>query len=394
LPTGSDPDSLLPFEEFLSFISTEDLDLCNNHWRRQTSHTLLAAMNFSHIGKLEQLNATLTEFFTQIGVDRSEAPHAINEAGGWANFNVSTASIIYDLYKQDFDAFGYDPDSWIELTRPEPQFVPVTRYIDEVVERNITIGHLYEIKQTLNDKAMKYSNEVTERNLTIGHLYEKIKQTLNDKWEVKNYDCLNSYKNKSFDEIFDSYIQPIDGWSTKSEISTLYELSSSVSEGCIIEIGSYRGRSTAALALGSLAGSEVPVFAIDPHDFFLGKNGGRFGPIDRGLFMRNMLELGLFHIVRLINLGSDSLNDRWPVPVSLLWMDGDHRYEAISHNFTHWKPSLGDGAIVVLNNAHDQNEGAGKLAAEIGANTEFHRIGVTGNMVIFKYACAKLDTSA
>lgn len=110
--------------------------------------------------------------------------------------------------------------------------------------------------------------------------------------------------------------------------------------------------------------------------------------------MRNMLELGLFHIVRLINLGSDSLNDRWPVPVSLLWMDGDHRYEAISHNFTHWKPSLGDGAIVVLNNAHDQNEGAGKLAAEIGANTEFHRIGVTGNMVIFKYACAKLDTSA
>jgi hypothetical protein len=49
---------------------------------------------------------------------------------------------------------------------------------------------------------------------------------------------------------------------------------------------------------------------------------------------------------------------------------------------------------VVLNNAHDQNEGAGKLAAEIGANTEFHRIGVTGNMVIFKYACAKLDTSA
>src|SRR5437868_8006845 len=46
---------------------------------------------------------------------------------------------------------------------------------------------------------------------------------------------------------------------------------------CIVEVGSYRGRSTAALAAGSRAGGGAAVYAIEPHEQFTGVLGGQFG---------------------------------------------------------------------------------------------------------------------
>ena len=51
------------------------------------------------------------------------------------------------------------------------------------------------------------------------------------------------------------------------ESKALYELALKVPEGqAIIEIGSWCGRSTCALALGSKHGNNVPVYSIDPHE--------------------------------------------------------------------------------------------------------------------------------
>src|SRR4051812_10676576 len=76
-----------------------------------------------------------------------------------------------------------------------------------------------------------------------------------------------------------------------------------VSDGCIVEIGSYRGGSAAALAEGvQRAGRETPIYAIDPHEPFAGVRGGEFGPEDRAGFYRRMLETGAYTLVRLVNL--------------------------------------------------------------------------------------------
>ena len=61
-------------------------------------------------------------------------------------------------------------------------------------------------------------------------------------------------------------IADVPGWLTDEEGEALYELARACTgKGVIVEIGSWKGKSTVCLGLGSQAGAAVPVYAIDPH---------------------------------------------------------------------------------------------------------------------------------
>ena len=128
----------------------------------------------------------------------------------------------------------------------------------------------------------------------------------------------------------------LEGMIGDQEAELLTRLASEVDEGCIVEIGSYRGMSTIALAKGA----RVPVYAIEPHEHFEGVLGGMFGPADRRAFFENLLEAGVVEEVRLVNLSSEVVAPAWQLPVGLLWIDGDHRYEAVRRDFECWEPHL------------------------------------------------------
>src|SRR5438552_18740393 len=70
----------------------------------------------------------------------------------------------------------------------------------------------------------------------------------------------------------------VTGMISDAEALFLHDLAGKA-RSAIVEVGTYRGRSTVALA--TAARPEVPVFAIDPHERFLGVLGGEFGPEDR-----------------------------------------------------------------------------------------------------------------
>ena len=56
------------------------------------------------------------------------------------------------------------------------------------------------------------------------------------------------------------------GWLAPAEGELLYNLAKNCTgKGVIVEIGSWVGKSTVHLAAGSQEGSQVPVFAVDPH---------------------------------------------------------------------------------------------------------------------------------
>jgi len=58
----------------------------------------------------------------------------------------------------------------------------------------------------------------------------------------------------------------VPGWLGDEEALALYELARGCTgRGAIVELGSWRGRSTICLALGSKDGSGVPVIAVDRH---------------------------------------------------------------------------------------------------------------------------------
>jgi predicted O-methyltransferase YrrM len=154
----------------------------------------------------------------------------------------------------------------------------------------------------------------------------------------------------------------IRGATSAAELAHLYKLACQVTTGCIVEIGAFQGRSTAALALGSKSGGGAAVFSIEPHETFTGVLGGCFGPRDRVAFFRNMLDFDVVEQVRLISVSSEVVTSGWTTPVALLWIDGDHRYDAVRRDVDCWLRHLTADAVVVFDDA--ETDGPKRVIAE------------------------------
>ena len=145
----------------------------------------------------------------------------------------------------------------------------------------------------------------------------------------------------------------------------LYDLARGVRGGCIVEVGSYRGRSTLVLARGSADGQGARVYAVEPHETFVGPRGGEFGPEDRAAFFRNMARTGAYRQVRLLNTSSEVVAQGWKEPVALLWLDGDHSYEGVRRDFDAWARHLTEDCDLVLDDTDDPNLGPQRLLEEL-----------------------------
>ena len=145
----------------------------------------------------------------------------------------------------------------------------------------------------------------------------------------------------------------IDGWLTRNEAATLYDLATKAT-GPIVEIGSWRGRSTSVLALGSMAGHEQPVFAIDPH---IG-----VPPLDRPsasglcpgwnssspeMLRANLDRVGVNGLVRIVAKPSLEAADEIP-DCSLLFVDGNHERDAVKVDLAAYLPKVVLGGYVAL----------------------------------------------
>lgn len=175
-----------------------------------------------------------------------------------------------------------------------------------------------------------------------------------------------------------------EGMVSFDEFRLLYELARGVRQGAIVEVGSYRGRSTVALGLGSLDGHRAPVFAIDPHEEFTGVLGGRFGPEDRAAFYRAMLETGCDRVVRLVNLASEVVASGFDRKVALLFVDGDHRDEAVRRDFHAWLPHLESGAFVAFDDSLDPKLGPARLIGHLVATGLFAAKAVAGKLTVLE----------
>lgn len=183
-----------------------------------------------------------------------------------------------------------------------------------------------------------------------------------------------------------SFFRQTEGMISREEAELLYELARAVTTGCIVEVGSYRGRSTVALARGSLDGARVPVYAIEPHEPFVGVLGGRFGPADRGAFFQAMLDSSAYHVVRLVNLSSEAVTATWSLPVALLWLDGDHSYDGVSRDFRCWQPHLLPTAAIAFDDATDPTLGPYRLISELTAGGGYRAVRTVGKVTVLEKA--------
>ena len=149
---------------------------------------------------------------------------------------------------------------------------------------------------------------------------------------------------------FDVRVKPliadVPGWLTDEEGEALYDLARACTgKGVIVEIGSWKGKSTICLGLGSRAGVSVPVYAIDPHADY------RFGD-----FKTNVERAGITDLVRPIASLSQPAADDFEEPIELLFVDGSHEYDLVLEDFEKWVPKVVDGGWVAF---HDTTWTAG-----------------------------------
>ena len=171
------------------------------------------------------------------------------------------------------------------------------------------------------------------------------------------------------DVVLQRLLDGVDGWLPLPEACLLRDLAKAVHND-IVEIGSYRGRSTIALCCGAIESGRL-VHSVDPHRPATGFYGGRFGPEDREFYFRNLLASGMAQRAALINLTSAQAGRSWQEPVGLLFLDGDHTYDAIRRDIDIWGPHVVESGIVAFDDASDPAGGPGRIIQEIIASGEY-----------------------
>lgn len=142
----------------------------------------------------------------------------------------------------------------------------------------------------------------------------------------------------------------IGGWLTDAEGEFLYNAAKNCNgKGVIVEIGSWKGKSTVWLAKGSKAGSDVKIYAIDPHTGS-SEHKKRFGEVwTFEEFKQNVKRANVEDIlVPVIKTSEDAELDWDGKPIELLWIDGDHTYKIVKLDLDLWFPYLIEGGIIAF----------------------------------------------
>ncbi|HET7721599.1 MAG TPA: class I SAM-dependent methyltransferase, partial [Acidimicrobiales bacterium] len=145
-------------------------------------------------------------------------------------------------------------------------------------------------------------------------------------------------------------VDAVDGWLSRREGEALYELARAcrAGHGVIVEIGSWKGKSTIWLGNGSKAGQSVPIYAVDPHIGFpdVPETYGVIKTFEE--FKRNIEAAGVDDVVTPLVMTSEEAAAGFTEPVALLFVDGVHQYEYVKSDFEYWFPKVRDGGVMVF----------------------------------------------
>lgn len=152
-----------------------------------------------------------------------------------------------------------------------------------------------------------------------------------------------------FQAVF-GYLAPLEGYALKLLAA------SDTPAGEIVEIGSFMGRSTCWLAAGVMDKKGVKVNAVD---HFKGSPEHQAGQPDEcselvkkgstlEIFKANIKAAALEPYVNPMVGTSEEMVRGWTRPIRLLFIDGDHSYEASKRDFKLWSPYVCNSGIIAL----------------------------------------------
>jgi predicted O-methyltransferase YrrM len=161
-------------------------------------------------------------------------------------------------------------------------------------------------------------------------------------------------------------IDGVEGWLSEDQARRLWDAAVAVrGGGQIVEIGSFRGRSTIVLSRAAAEG--VRIVAIDPH------GGGDRGPQeispdqsrgddDNRVFRANLEGAGVNGRVRHVRLLSDQAHSEVDGPIDMLYVDGAHRFKPARDDIAAWGARVPVGGTLLV---HDAYNAIGVMLAQL-----------------------------
>ena len=183
-------------------------------------------------------------------------------------------------------------------------------------------------------------------------------------------------------------VADIEGWMTEGQGRALFEAASGCPpRGRIVEIGSFRGRSTIVLALS--APHDASIFAIDPH---AGTDRGpreiegyeREATTDHAAFWSNIERAGLASRVTHLPMFSHRALDEFEGTVDVLYIDGAHRYRPARADIRDWGARVADGGAMLIHDSFSSIGVTRAILRELVLGRRFRYVGRSRSLAIYR----------